>query len=767
MQICESYRPHYHEMAVHHTAFFLNEIKRVLFVGGGDSMLLHESLKYPSLELVVGLELDQIVTRQSFKYFGTQPHYHNKKVQWWYGDAAKSLLMLPKEYFGSFDMVIVDLSETVMSYKVTQGLDIMEALTLLVKPDGIFLKNEFYMEEMSKMFKYSAQIHWYDNPVICSQSMVMGSNKIDFMDPDLTDHNVDMLFLDRLAIANNPYKFYHDYRKNETSIQMCQGGHNGLDLEKDSKEQGHSPGILMIVEAEQTSADLLQTDLLRANVLKALEKEGLSVVSTIFSEPSVKTVTLLVILQEGYVVARTLSDLNYVAYDIHLWGSFEKHENIEKALVIAVGSASSSSFRIIAGGMRGMSTWKDDKKQIGPIFTQACDNEDNTRTNDSTVGQSAINAVLKEMVNIIDDEKMTVAVICGKDTKDCSSIDALEKIENVNNIVLLSCSNMEGTDEFMEGSNDRMLSCENHIINKLKGTVVDGKRISAIVLDLNADSVLARVVLRVFKSIHRQILMPDDVLVMSANIGGGETEKWRSNFVRLFWKDIYYYDPVSNAEILFNSSDAILEVAITSYSVNEFVWKLKDALQTIEIQTGIVSEVQEILGGMWHWDDHFKATRSFGKDDYDLSSSLEQWRAQKPWGHQSIFQLDISKFRKRVDLSTPKIRKALDTTLLKIFPSFMTNGKTVEVQEFTDVGNGCVLSAFWTGGSAIIIWDGSTHIDVNLFLEKESDEISNGFKKSIKAEIPSMSVVLDDEFPRGTGRVINFLEDIREKPHWV
>ena len=97
VQICASYRPHYHEMVVHNTARFLDKIKRVVFVGGGDSMLLHEIVKYPSLELVVGLELDQKVTRNSFKYFGTQPHYDNEKVQWWYGDASKSLLMVSEQ----------------------------------------------------------------------------------------------------------------------------------------------------------------------------------------------------------------------------------------------------------------------------------------------------------------------------------------------------------------------------------------------------------------------------------------------------------------------------------------------------------------------------------------------------------------------------------------------------------------------------------------------------------------------------------------------
>ena len=57
------------------------------------------------------------------QYFGTQPHFDDPRVEWWFGDASKSLLMLPEEYFGSFDLVLVDLSETLMSNTVTQELD--------------------------------------------------------------------------------------------------------------------------------------------------------------------------------------------------------------------------------------------------------------------------------------------------------------------------------------------------------------------------------------------------------------------------------------------------------------------------------------------------------------------------------------------------------------------------------------------------------------------------------------------------------------------
>ena len=100
------------------------------------------------------------MTRGSFKHFGTQPHFEDERVEWWFGDATKSLMMLPKDYFGSFDLVVVDLSETVMSFKVTEELDIVEALSLLLKPSGIFLKNEFYYEHFRHAFPYSVQLHW-------------------------------------------------------------------------------------------------------------------------------------------------------------------------------------------------------------------------------------------------------------------------------------------------------------------------------------------------------------------------------------------------------------------------------------------------------------------------------------------------------------------------------------------------------------------------------------------------------------------------------
>eukprot|EP00979_Chaetoceros_neogracilis_P018903 scaffold11423_cov677-Chaetoceros_neogracile.AAC.1 len=79
------------------------------------------------------MELDQIVVRGSFKHFKTEPHFDDDRVQWWFGDAAKSLRMLPDEFLGTFDLVVVDLLTYVTeSLKVTDELNILDFSMLLL-----------------------------------------------------------------------------------------------------------------------------------------------------------------------------------------------------------------------------------------------------------------------------------------------------------------------------------------------------------------------------------------------------------------------------------------------------------------------------------------------------------------------------------------------------------------------------------------------------------------------------------------------------------
>jgi hypothetical protein len=137
-QTCSYFSAHYHDLACHYPTRYLDSVRRVAIIGGGDSKMLQDVLQYnETLEKVIHLELDQKGTRKCFKYFATEPHFDDDRIEWYFGDASKSLLMIPSEYFGTFDLVFVDLSESgPLSLAVTSDLTVWESIAQLVSPDG-------------------------------------------------------------------------------------------------------------------------------------------------------------------------------------------------------------------------------------------------------------------------------------------------------------------------------------------------------------------------------------------------------------------------------------------------------------------------------------------------------------------------------------------------------------------------------------------------------------------------------------------------------
>jgi len=789
VQICGSYRPHYHESVVHYTARFLDTIQRVLFVGGGDSMLLNEILKYTSsLELVVGLELDQKVTRAAFKHYGSQPHFDNDKVQWWYGDAAKSLLMLPRTYFGSFDMVLVDLSETVMSFQVTNKLDIMEALSLLLKPEGIFVKNEDYYEKLTNTFDNVVNIRWYDNPVICSQALALGSNTVDFMKRNQKDHGIDTLFIKPFDLLDDHYDLYHDYRKNESSVQLC--SMNGEDdddddeLEKQEEEdstdhQERSPGILFILDAEEASElgniqKSTSIDSLTNILVKSIESMGLSVLSTtIPSNEGTGTShhdLTFALMVEGYIVARYFPDEKYVAFDILLWSSFEKHEPLKAALSTAFGSSSpsSSSFRIITGGMFGVSTWKDDEKQRGPQLNQKCHTADDESPSQANVDveSNTIDTILKSSMDLIPDNAKKIIVVCGHDIQNCNSVDILKTLDDVNNEVLpLGCPMLEDVNEYAENALQQMFECEKGLKDELLN-FSKREKINSIIIDPGASFQVAQIVLRIFTRKRNASKLFDNLVVLSP-ILDPTTEIWKINLLRHFHEDVLIYEPAFCADVSFygieNNNNA--NIVVASGGDDHFVQKLRNYMKDVQTKTGLKSETKELIGGLWLFQPDFIPTQFFLPGDYDQTSPLEQWSSQQPLGYQTIFQFESD----MNNLSMSTLRDALESVLNEMAQYLLESNESISIEEFTNVGDGCVLTSLWFGGSAIVVWDGRRHVDINFFLHEENLSQVNNFEALFLTRIKYLVTVLRDDHPRGVGRVINFKSDLAQNsiPHWA
>lgn len=765
VQICRAYQPHYHEMVVHNTARYLeDDLERVVFVGGGDSMLLYDIIKYATLKKVVGLEIDQHVTRGAFEHFGTEPHWDkHEKVEWWYGDASKSLLMLPNEYFGSFDMVLVDLSETAASLTVTDHLNVMEALSLLLKPNGIMVKNEYnYFPEQKHVFRDTLHIHYYNVPYVCSQSLILGSNGIDFMRGKYTAHDIQHMY----ALLDDPemqYGYTHDYQKNYTNpVEYCETKPN----HQSGPKQEKSPGIMMIIEAEHVSMDLRATDKIRDVVEKTLKEYGLHVLKSFWTE-SAQGHILVTVFEEGYLLSRLYPDHFYIGFDFQLWSEYWNQETMKNAIITAVGSRASggfsSAYRVVTGGMFGCQRWQEDEKNRGPKL-KGCDElqvvEDPMKYDEPLNMDAVLIALQQSQVLVNDGDGYTVAVVCGNGPT-CKAAEAIEKLGKVSTVLILkSC---DGIDDFafMPDSLRRMGQCEIEIWNSLKDSVSKKGRVRSIVLDPSASQSMAQIVDRLSQnSVNQNIFFEENMTVVAPLLDF--SEDWRRAFVDKFRTDVFPEDPTFRAEVVFNSTRTSFLISLASCGDFNFAERLVEFVNRTEDSTQLVGEIQNIRGSTYDGfivQDPIVTNDNFTDADFGLESELDHWNMQLPLGFQVIFQFEMTE-RRAATMDATKAQVLLTKALKNV-------GKDIQYEIFSDLGEGALITAVWAGGSAMLLHDGRLHMDVNLFLYEENFEKALNFETDFTSCttfaqcVPDITRTLRDTQPRGKGRVVNFLRDLR------
>ena len=583
--------------------------------------------------MVVGLEIDQKVTRKAFKHFGTQPHWDNEKVQWWYGDASKSLLMLPKEYFGSFDMVLVDLSETITSALVTDGLDIMAALGLLLKPEGILVKNEVYFDKLRNIFDYTVQVKLLDIPVICTQAMSMGSPGLDFAKKKPKDHGIDNLVLTSShKQMQDDYGLWHDYFKNEDSSfsKHCRAE---SEPEPEPIKQARSPGILMILEAEDIKEDLEPITNIQDKIEAGLKQAGFGVISKVTSDGKSAAVVIF-ILKEGYVVARMWPDLKYIAFDLFLWSSFELHETMKRAVISSVGSGSTSSYRIVTGGMFGVSTWKDDEKKRGPVY-QTC-NYTEAISRGPITDRSTVDSVISESLSLLQSAEPVISVvICGEESNGCKMMDVVSSHGQVEKTIpIYACPGLNS------GSSQEMVACEMDTWKALLEAASGGKKLGSLVLDESAPYFMSQVVLKIFLNHHqKEKLIGNDFLVLAPMLD--PTDTWRRNFLHRFGQDVLVYEPDYRSEVKFNNTDSSMEMGVTAYGDKDFIRHVLAAIEITEEKTGLVPDVRFLEGGIWRYYADFEPSQFLLPGDYDQRAPFEQWKTQQPLGRQTVLQFEM------------------------------------------------------------------------------------------------------------------------------
>jgi spermidine synthase len=766
VQICSSYRPHYHEFSSHFAARFVDNIKRVVFVGGGDSMMLHEILKYPSLEKVVGLELDQTVVRKSFKYFRTQAHFDNDKVEWWFGDATKSLLLLPEDYWGSFDLVIVDLSETVMAFSVTEKLDVFDALALLLNPEGVMVKNEHYMDTMSQTFDYTLQIYLDQNPKICSQCMIFGSNKADFFHKPVVEHGVETLLLPPVADLEDGFDYFHDFRKNNAT----EHGKCDLDTEEEKgTTQTKSAGLLHVLDAEDVGV-ILDNDTVRKIIMTAVKDEGFTTIESnkeqkpatvqVTAQPDAPSSTMInVVFKEGYASARIWPNHSYVAVDIGVWGSFENADKLRHRIGGDLEAKTTSYFRVVVGGMFGSSTWEEDRDSIGPQIVQQRNCDVSKIKNIDFSDKNAKKTILDEATNIVGSQKTMATVFCGVEgTDECPSVDVLEQHPMISKVIpVWTCPELSSSDEEdKSGKFIKMTQCEDEVLSTLmSGRGLDGEGIGLVVLDDSAPLVMGQVLHSILSvQSHKEILLSvDNHFVMSFS-HDLKSDEWRFNVLERYRKDLYH-DPVKLVQFDINVGGADMQLHILSSSETNGFKNIKSLEQKL---TGRLSqnnpeasaEVTSITGGLFVYQPDYDP-HEYLHDDYPTEPGDKQWEAQRSLGRKTVIQYDKIEGKQMPD----------SHDFVRVIDSVLTGHEIYDFEVYTDIGDGTVVVSDIKLGSLIAIWDGRNHVDLNLFLhddtESEINDLIGGFEDLTKS---MMNRGLRDDFPRGTGRVMNFREDM-------
>jgi Spermine/spermidine synthase domain len=613
VQICASYRPHYHEMMVHFAAQFVDKVRRVVFVGGGDSMLLHEALKYGDLELVVGLELDQVVPRNSFRYFGTQPHFDDPRVQWWFGDATKSLMMLPSEYFGSFDLVLVDLSETVQALSVTDELNVMEALALLVKPNGVLVQNEYmHFLEQSSVFRHSLHVHFDSVPIVCSQSLILASNGIDFLRDQTTDHGVETLY-DLLDEPNLRYDIVRDYQKNDTNPHHCSSWSESVVGKNRPGVQLQSPGILLVVDVDGVSISS-DPNSARERLAAALQSvQGIDFSSHTLSSSKQDSFVITFSLTNGYLVARAWPDRGYCAFDIHFWSLFHLQEAVRSALTSAMvgkdGSAGTrsvvSSYRIVASGVFGADSWQDDETLRGPQRSKICQFPEDTKFDNPsfTLTADTTNTLLRKSIALVPDVGFDVLVLCGSSLDDCKSVRAIKEEGNVGTVQSVQpCVGLRDDMTYDEMGPESMLKCEKAIKEQMTESGLDSIRL--LVLDSTAPYSLAQIVARMFSSEANVERWLDDSIVVEATVLDNET--WRKTFVDRFRTHVFDAEPVFTFDATLSSENSRFDFVVTSSGDDTFADRFVKFTQILEKDAGLVSNIRRVRAGEFAFQHEFE-----------------------------------------------------------------------------------------------------------------------------------------------------------------
>ena len=630
------------------------------------------------------MELDQAVVRGTFRHYGVQPFFDDERVQWWFGDASKSLAALPpKDYFASFDLVLIDLYSYTFDNLKVKGEPLVDYMMKFVQPGGVIVRQEDFLKRTHTDFaQYTVDFDLLDTHYFCLQSFTMGSKTIDFYAKQASlplSLNVETVYYDPVRRPDhNHTALWAGFRKNRVSPPSSPT----TPASSNGKAKHHRLSVAVILEAEQILLSPLEDrNVVKSTLTQALVKARMTGISVLESSPSGATepaewYSHILFFQEGYVIARTWPRYQYMAVDLLLWNRIiETRDHLWTELLLALGGGlgggapldTKSSYRITMGGMFGLMD-ETDKDQMDNDSDNSSSNNNTSWApsvnveEDSSVSSSPpletrdFNVILQQLLSLAesggDDESEppVVAVACADRASSCQTLANLEE-EHAAVVPIRWCPPLV-SDQYRDAVTDseqqhhalirRMIDCERQTRNSLREVK---RKIQGIVMDPDAPIEMGQILHKIFNNtVLRYDLLAEDFVILAPTTTNAPSSDWKESLLERFRTEIVEFNPVFQVNVAFRcnkSNHMLLKMGILSAGRQDFYANLSDRLRRIQGTTELKSEVQDTRVGLIRHVPDYQPSATFSNDDYDLEPSREQYLSQRPVGYQAILQFEV------------------------------------------------------------------------------------------------------------------------------
>lgn len=149
----------YHDMIVHPAMAVNPAIKRVLIIGGGDGGTAREVCRYPHIEKIDMVEIDEMVVRLCRQYLPqTAAVFDNPRLNLIIGDGLAHVMNSPDD---SYDLILVDSTDPVGPGEGLFTREFYRNCSRILSPEGIMINQQegaFYDWDFREMQRAHGKI---------------------------------------------------------------------------------------------------------------------------------------------------------------------------------------------------------------------------------------------------------------------------------------------------------------------------------------------------------------------------------------------------------------------------------------------------------------------------------------------------------------------------------------------------------------------------------------------------------------------------------